>query len=180
LVIITVVLIIGYNIWNNSKKPEVFSETYSSYGLKFRYPEGMSYSEENFGDKPVSHDSGFFQGFLSDDPCFTYIQVFWNSSDVYDGPGDFVDSFLMRVENSPDDVTGIGSLQFDSKDGFSFVYRCFNVTDRGGFSYRGVIGSWRDNEVERFYMVAYLTSGTVDVVELVGLFNTLVESVENV
>ena len=139
----------------------------------------MNFIEDNFGDKPASSISGYFQGQLSDDPIFTYIQVFWNSSDAYSDTNEFVDSFLVRVENSPDSITGIGSSQVVSKDDFSLVYRCFNVTDRGEVSFQGVLGSWMDEDVERYFMVAYLTSATVDKDELVNLFYAVVESVEN-
>lgn len=179
MVVFVVVLITGFNIWYNSREPEAFSEIHSGYGIKFGYPEGMSFYEDNFGSKPVSMESGFFQGLLSEDPLFIYIQVFWNTSDVYGSPVDFVDSFLERVEGSPDEVSARGSVQYSLKDGYSVVFRCFNVTDRGGNSYNGIIGSWRDDEVSRFYMVTYLTTEAVGVEGLTDLFDALVESVEN-
>ena len=52
--------------------------------------------------------------------------------------------------------------------------------DRNGFSFKGIIGSWRDDEAERVYMVTYLTTESVDDEQLSTCFNELVDSVENI
>ena len=159
---------------------KIFPETGSGYGVKFCCPTGMSFTEDNFGSKPASTDSGFFQGLLSHDPIYTYIQVFWNTTDAYSDPVDYIDSFLQLVDRGLDDITDLGDFQYGLKDEHRLVHQRFDVYDRNGLSFKGIIGSWLDDEAERLYMVTYLTTESVDDEQLSKSFNELVESVENI
>ena len=139
----------------------------------------MRFTETNFGSKPASTDSGYFQGLLNKDPTYTYIQVFWNTTDTYNDPVEYIDSFLQLVDRGQDDVTDLGDFQYGLKDGSRLVHQRFDVCDRNGFSFKGVIGSWLDDETERLYMVTYLTTESVDDEQLSTCLYELVESVEN-
>ena len=172
-------LVTAYNIWVNSREPEPQYNTYTGYGFTFKYPEGMSFREDNFGDAPVSMEPGYLQGMISEDPLFVYMEVLWNTTEVFKSPEEFIEMFIQRVEDSPDDIIREDKYHHSTKDAYPLVFKFFNVTDRSDTFFKGVIGSWKDMDVNRYYMVTYLTTENVSNLEITDIFEALLDSVEN-
>ena len=194
--IIVVLVITGLTLWNsrgslfpsstsdmtNSEAPEPVSsrefETYTGFNLTFKHPQGMSFRGDNFGDASASMESGFLQGMISEDPLFAYMEVYWNETSAYHNAMDFIDGFLQRVENSPDEITGREQFNSTSQDGHELYFRFFDVNDRSGTFFKGVLGSWRDDPVGRYFMVTYLSTENLDDNELSDYLETLIDSLE--
>ncbi|MBN2336078.1 hypothetical protein JXL21_11010 [Candidatus Bathyarchaeota archaeon] len=194
--IVVVLIITGLTLWNSrellipssmneGEKDEGFQpvssrgfETYAGYGFTFKHPQGMSFREDNFGSASASTESGFVQGMISEDPLFAYMEVFWNETSAYQNTVRFTDRFFQSFENSPDEVTGGEHFNSTSESGRELCCRFFNVIDRGGTSFKGVLGSWRDDAAGRYYMVTYLSTENLDDHELTDYLETLINSVD--
>ena len=170
------------NDGENDEVPEPVSsrgfETYTGFGFTFKHPQGMSFREDNFGDASVSMESGFLQGMISEDPLFAYMEVFWNETSAYQNAVDFIDTFFQRFDNSPDEVIGGERFNSTSEGGRELCCRFFDVNDRSGTFFKGVLGSWRDDTADRYFMVTYLSTETLDDYELVDYLETLIDSLD--
>ena len=177
--IFTILIITGLTLWNSRELlyPGARGfETYKDFGFTFKHPRGMIFREDNFGDAPASMESGFLQGMISEDPLYIYMEVFWNETSAYQNTIGFVDRFFQRFENSPDEVTGGVQFNITSRSDREICCRFFNVNDRSGTFFRGVLGSWRDDTANRYYMVTYLTTETWEEHELTNYLETLIDS----
>jgi len=195
--IIVVLVIFGITLWNsrgllfpssmsdgenNVDVPEPVSsrgfETYTGFNFTFKHPQGMSFRGDNFGDASASMESGFLQGMISEDPLFAYIEVYWNETSAYQNAMDFIDGFFQRVENSPDEIIGRGQFNSTSENGRELYCRFFDVNDRSGTFFKGVLGSWRDDSAGRLFLVTYLSNEDLDDDEISDYLETLIASLE--
>lgn len=138
----------------------------------------MSFREDNFGDASASMESGFLQGMISEDPLFAYMEVFWNETSAYQNAMGFIDRFFQRVENSPDEIVGREQFNSTSEEGRELYCRFFDVNDRSGTFFKGVLGSWLDDSAGRHFMVTYLSTENLDDNELADYLETLIDSLE--
>lgn len=138
----------------------------------------MSFREDNFGDASASMESGFLQGMISEDPLFVYMEVFWNETSAYQNAIGFLDRFFQSFENSPDEIIGGEQFNSTSEGGRELYCRFFNVNDRSGTFFKGVLGSWRDDTAGRYFMVTYLSTENLDDYELADYLETLIDSLD--
>jgi len=195
--IIVLLIIVGLTFWNSRELPFPSStndrennvdipepvssrefETYTGFNFTFKYPQGMSFREDNFGEASASMESGFLQGMISEDPLFAYIEIFWNETGAYQNAMGFIDGFFQRAENSPDEIIGREQFNSTSEDGRELNCRFFDVNDRSGTFFKGVLGSWRDDSACRYFMVAYLSTEDLDDNELADYLETLIDFLE--
>lgn len=195
--IIVVLIIFGLTLWNsrgllfpsstsdgenNIDVPEPVSsrefETYTGFNFTFKHPQGMSFREDNFGDASASMESGFLQGMISEDPLFVYMEVFWNETSAYENAIGFLDRFFQSFENSPDEIIGGEQFNSTSEGGRELYCRFFNVNDRSGTFFKGVLGSWRDDTAGRYFMVTYLSTENLDDYELADYLEMLIDSLD--
>ena len=194
--IVIVLIIVGVTLWNSRghllpsstgdggndvEVPEPVRsrgfETYTGFDFTFKHPQGMSFRVDNPGDAPASVESGYLQGMISEDPLFAYMEVTWNQTSAYQSAMEFIYVFFQRVENSPDEIIGGRQFNSTSEDGRELCCRFFDVNDRGGTFFKGVLGSWLDDS-GRYFMVTYLTTENTDEGELVEYLETLIDSLE--
>ena len=195
--IIVVLIIVGLTFWNSRELlfpssmsegendvnvPEPVSsrgfETYTDFNFTFKHPQGMSFTEDNFGDASVSMESGFLQGLISEDSLFAYMEVFWNETSAYQNAMGFVDRFFQRAENSADEIIGGEQFNSTSEGGRELFCRFFNVNNRSGTFFKGVLGSWLNDSAGRYFMVTYLSTENLDDNELADYLETLIDSLE--
>lgn len=195
--IIVVLIITGLTLWNsreilfpssmNDGENDVDGlepvssrgfETYTGFDFTFKHPKGMSFKEDNFGDASASMESGFLQGMISEDPLFVYMEVFWNETSAYQNAIGFIDRFFQRIENSPDEIIVREQFNSTSEGGRELYCRFFNVNDRSGTFFKGVLGSWRDDTAGRYFMVTYLSTENLDDNELADYLETLIDFLE--
>ena len=195
--IIVVLIIIGLTLWNSrgllfpssmndgendvdGLEPVSSRElvTYTGFSFTFKHPQGMSFREDNFGGASVSMESGFLQGMISEDPLFAYMEVFWNETSAYQNAMEFINTFFQLFENGPDEVIGGEQFNSTSKSGRELCCRFFDVNDRSGTFFKGVLGSWRDDTAGRYFMVTYLSTENLDDNELADYLETLIDSLD--
>ena len=195
--IIVVLIIVGITLWNSRGHllpsstgdggndvdvPEPVRsrgfETYTDFNFTFKHPHGMSFREDNWGDAPASMESGFLQGMISEEPLFTYMQVFWNDTSECQNAMEFIDGFFQRVEDSPDEIIAGEQFNSTSEAGHELCCRFFEVNDRGGTFFKGVLGSWLEDPAGRYFMVTYLSTENMDEDELADYLETLIDSLE--
>jgi hypothetical protein len=195
--IIVVLIIAGLTLWNSRglifpssmrdgendvDVPEPVSsrgfETYTGFNFTFKHPQGMSFRDDNLGDASASMESGFLQGMISEDPLFAYMEVYWNVTSAYQNAMGFIDGFFRRVENSPDEIIGREQFNSTSEGGRELCCRFFDVNDRSGTFFKGVLGSWLDDSAGRYFMVTYLSTENLDDNELADYLETLIDSLE--
>ena len=195
--IIVVLTIAGLTLWNSRELllpsrmsdgendvdvPEPVSSrglaTYTGFNFIFKHPQGMSFRDDNLGDASASMESGFLQGMISEDPLFAYMEVYWNVTSAYQNAMGFIDGFFRRVENSPDEIIGGEQFNSTSEDGCELCCRFFDVNDRSGTFFKGVLGSWLDDSAGRYFMVTYLSTENLDDNDLAYYLETLIDSLE--
>jgi len=195
--IIVVLTIAGLTLWNSRELllpsrmsdgendvdvPEPVSSrglaTYTGFNFIFKHPQGMSFRDDNLGDASASMESGFLQGMISEDPLFAYMEVYWNVTSAYQNAMGFIDGFFRRVENSPDEIIGREQFNSTSEDGCELCCRFFDVNDRSGTFFKGVLGSWLDDSAGRYFMVTYLSTENLDDNDLAYYLETLIDSLE--
>jgi hypothetical protein len=195
--IVVVLIVTGLTLWNSRgllfpssmndgendvDVPEPVSSrglvTHTGFGFTFKHPQGMSFREDNFGDASASMESGFLQGMISEDPLFAYMEVFWNETSAYQNTMVFINTFFQRFDNSPDEVMGGERFNSTSEVGRELCCSFFEVNDRSGTFFKGVLGSWRDDTADRYFMVTYLSTETLDDYELAGYLEKLIDSLD--
>lgn len=159
--------------------PPARYETYSRFGFKFEYPEGMGLWEQGLAGTGIATiTAGIVQGTLVTDTVPEILGVIWFQHQPAPVLEDILDmAFAQFGEGNV--VEDRGRLVSTFKDEHELLRQSFSITEEGALI-SGVAGTWHDPIAERIYLALYMSLPTaIPSGEILRRFDRLVSSMVN-